>query len=73
MSSEQPDTQKATEEGTVASAAAATTIPQIAEATAMAHGATAEVRYVRMYPPTVNHEAETERAATPTPGWRRPT
>jgi hippurate hydrolase len=34
-------------------------IAQIAEATALAHGATAEVTYERMYPPTVNHAAET--------------
>ncbi len=41
-------------------------IGQVAEATALAHGATAEVRYVRMYPPTVNHPAQTERAALAT-------
>ncbi len=34
-------------------------IAQIAEATAMAHGATAEVTYTRMYPPTVNHAEQT--------------
>ena len=38
-------------------------IAQVAETTALAHGATAEVRYIRMYPPTVNHAPETERAA----------
>ena len=38
-------------------------IAQVAEATALAHGATATVRYVRLYPPTINHAAQTERAA----------
>ena len=38
-------------------------IAQVTEATCLAHGATAEVRYVRMYPPCINHKAETERAA----------
>ena len=38
-------------------------IAQVAEATAAAHGATAEVRYERLYPPTINHRAQTERAA----------
>jgi len=38
-------------------------VAQVAEGTAAAHGAEAEVRYIRLYPPTVNHAAETERAA----------
>jgi hippurate hydrolase len=38
-------------------------ITQIAEGTAAAHGAAARVIYRRGYPPTVNHAAETERAA----------
>jgi hippurate hydrolase len=38
-------------------------IAQVAQGTAAAHDAEAEVRYVRGYPPTVNHPAETERAA----------
>ncbi|MCO6418345.1 M20 family metallopeptidase [Siccirubricoccus sp. KC 17139] len=38
-------------------------ITQVAQATAAAHEAVAEVKYVRNYPPTVNHAAETERAA----------
>lgn len=38
-------------------------ITQVAQGTAAAHGAVAEVNYVRNYPPTVNHAAETERAA----------
>ncbi|WP_431272261.1 M20 aminoacylase family protein [Dankookia sp. P2] len=38
-------------------------IAQVAESTAAAHEATAEVVYSRLYPPTVNHEAETGRAA----------
>jgi len=38
-------------------------IAQVAEHTAAAHEATAEVEYVRKYPPTVNHAAETDRAA----------
>ena len=38
-------------------------IAQVAEGTAAAHGATATVRYERLYPPTINHRAQTERAA----------
>ncbi len=38
-------------------------IAQVAEGTAAAHGATAEVRYERLYPPTINHQAQTQRAA----------
>ncbi|MCB4823310.1 M20 aminoacylase family protein [Roseicella aerolata] len=38
-------------------------IAQVAESTAAAHEAVAEVVYNRLYPPTVNHEAETARAA----------
>ena len=38
-------------------------IAQVAESTAAAHEATAEVVYSRLYPPTVNHVAETGRAA----------
>jgi amidohydrolase len=38
-------------------------IAQVAQGTAAAHDAEAEVRYVRGYPPTVNHAAQTERAA----------
>ena len=38
-------------------------ITQVAQGTAAAHDAEAEVKYVRGYPPTVNHPAETERAA----------
>ncbi|MBY0336774.1 MAG: amidohydrolase [Acetobacteraceae bacterium] len=38
-------------------------ITRIAEGTAAAHGAEARVTYRRGYPPTVNHAAETERAA----------
>ncbi|TCZ59701.1 M20 aminoacylase family protein [Roseicella aquatilis] len=38
-------------------------IAQVTENTAAAHGATAEVVYTRLYPATVNHEAETARAA----------
>jgi hippurate hydrolase len=38
-------------------------IAQVAESTATAHEAVAEVVYHRLYPPTVNHEAETARAA----------
>ena len=38
-------------------------IAQVAESTAAAHEATAEVVYTRLYPPTVNHVAETGRAA----------
>ena len=38
-------------------------IAQVAEGTAAAHGATATVRYERLYPPTINHSAQTERAA----------
>ncbi|HYI82682.1 MAG TPA: M20 aminoacylase family protein [Acetobacteraceae bacterium] len=38
-------------------------ITQVAQGTAAAHDAEAEVRYVRGYPPTVNHPAQTERAA----------
>jgi hippurate hydrolase len=38
-------------------------ITQVAKGTAAAHDAEAEVRYVRGYPPTVNHPAETQRAA----------
>ncbi len=38
-------------------------ITQVAQGTAAAHDAVAEVRYVRGYPPTVNHPAQTERAA----------
>jgi hippurate hydrolase len=37
---------------------------RIAEGTAAAHGATASVQFVRNYPPTVNHAAEAEFAAT---------
>jgi len=36
---------------------------QIVSTTAAAHGATAELRYTRKYPPTVNHAVEAERAA----------
>ncbi|WP_047464355.1 M20 aminoacylase family protein [Rhizobium rhizogenes] len=35
-------------------------LKEVAQATAMAHGATAEVNYHRGYPVTVNHENETE-------------
>ncbi|WP_149539228.1 M20 aminoacylase family protein [Siccirubricoccus phaeus] len=38
-------------------------ITQVAQSTAAAHEAVAEVKYVRNYPPTVNHAAETARAA----------
>ncbi len=38
-------------------------IAQVAQCTAAAHDAEAEVRYVRGYPPTVNHPEQTERAA----------
>jgi len=38
-------------------------ITQVAQSTAAAHEAVAEVTYRRLYPPTVNHPAETERAA----------
>ena len=38
-------------------------ITTVAEGTAAAHDAEAVVKYVRGYPPTVNHAAETERAA----------
>ena len=38
-------------------------IAQVAEGTVAAHGATAEVRYERLYPPTINHQAQTQRAA----------
>ncbi len=38
-------------------------ITQVAQSTAAAHEAVAEVVYRRLYPPTVNHPAETERAA----------
>jgi hippurate hydrolase len=38
-------------------------LKSIAAATAEAHGAEAVVHYTRMYPPTVNHEAEADRAA----------
>jgi hippurate hydrolase len=38
-------------------------LKSVAAATAEAHGAVAEVHYTRMYPPTINHEAEAERAA----------
>jgi hippurate hydrolase len=38
-------------------------ITSVATATAAAHGARCEVQYERGYPPTVNHEAETDRAA----------
>ncbi|MBK1657093.1 M20 aminoacylase family protein [Paracraurococcus ruber] len=38
-------------------------IAQVAQNTAAAHDAVAEVRYDRLYPPTVNHAAETARAA----------
>jgi amidohydrolase len=38
-------------------------IAQVAGSTAAAHEAVAEVVYSRLYPPTVNHEAETTRAA----------
>jgi amidohydrolase len=38
-------------------------ISQVARNTAAAHEAEAVVKYVRNYPPTVNHAAETERAA----------
>ncbi len=38
-------------------------IAQVAENTAAAHEAVAEVTYTRRYPPTVNHAAETDRAA----------
>ena len=38
-------------------------ITQVARNTAAAHEATAEVVYSRLYPPTVNHAAETGRAA----------
>lgn len=38
-------------------------IAHVTENTAAAHGATAEVVYTRLYPATVNHEAETARAA----------
>src|SRR3954469_21305029 len=37
-------------------------IAQVAESTAAAHEASAEVVYSRLYPPTVNHAAETARA-----------
>jgi amidohydrolase len=38
-------------------------ITQVAQNTAAAHDAEAAVKYVRGYPPTVNHAAQTERAA----------
>jgi hippurate hydrolase len=38
-------------------------ITQVAQNTAAAHEAEAVVKYARNYPPTVNHPAETERAA----------
>jgi metal-dependent amidase/aminoacylase/carboxypeptidase family protein len=38
-------------------------ITQVAQGTAAAHDAEAAVRYVRGYPPTVNHPEQTERAA----------
>jgi hippurate hydrolase len=38
-------------------------LPRIARGIAEAHDAEAEVSYQRGYPPTVNHEAETGRAA----------
>ena len=38
-------------------------IAQVAQGTAAAHDAEAAVRYVRGYPPTVNHPEQTERAA----------
>jgi amidohydrolase len=38
-------------------------ITQVAQNTAAAHEAEAVVTYIRNYPPTVNHAAETERAA----------
>jgi amidohydrolase len=38
-------------------------IAQVAQGTAAAHDAEAKVRYVRGYPPTVNHPTQTERAA----------
>jgi hippurate hydrolase len=38
-------------------------ITQVAQNTAAAHEATAEVAYTRNYPPTVNHSEETARAA----------
>jgi amidohydrolase len=38
-------------------------IAQVAGSTAAAHEAAAEVVYSRLYPPTVNHEVETARAA----------
>jgi hippurate hydrolase len=38
-------------------------IARVAQGTAAAHDAEAEVRYVRGYPPTVNHPEQTERAA----------
>ena len=38
-------------------------IAQVAQNTAAAHDAEAVVKYVRGYPPTVNHGAQTERAA----------
>ena len=38
-------------------------ITQVARGTAAAHDAEAAVRYVRGYPPTVNHPEQTERAA----------
>ena len=47
-------------------------IAQVAESTAAAHEATAEVVYSRLYPPTVNHVAETGRAALAAAGcWAR--
>jgi hippurate hydrolase len=38
-------------------------IAEVVENTAAAHGATATVRYERLYPPTTNHHAQTESAA----------
>jgi amidohydrolase len=39
-------------------------IGEIGRGIAETHGATAEIRYNRGYPPTINHETETEFAAT---------
>jgi hippurate hydrolase len=41
---------------------AETRLKAIAEATCMAYGATAQVNYLRGYPPMVNHEAQTDHA-----------
>ncbi|WP_137134519.1 M20 aminoacylase family protein [Rhizobium sp. FKY42] len=43
---------------------AAKRVVEVAQGTALAHGAVAEVNYVRGYPVTVNHAAETDFAAS---------